>query len=137
MLRSSQTACSLPSSLAIVGIIPELTLIIFLGVFATYTSYLLVQFKLRHPKVHNMTDAGLILFGPFGRELLAFGTTVFAVFAIGGQLLAGQIALGALSDSKLCLVLYTGIFAIPTLLCSFPRTLDRLPGSASPACCRF
>ena len=84
-----------------------------------------------------MTDAGLILFDPFGRELLAFGTTVFAVFAIGGQLLAGQIALGALSDSKLCLVLYTGIFAIPTLLCSFPRTLDRLPGSASPACCRF
>ena len=45
---------SLPSALAIVGIVPGVILIIFLGVFATYTSYLLVQFKLRHPEVHNM-----------------------------------------------------------------------------------
>lgn len=40
--------------------------------------------------------------------------------------MAGQIALSALSDSKLCLMLYTGIFTIPTLICSLPRTLDRL-----------
>lgn len=112
---------------------PGLTLIIFLGVFATYTSYLLVQFRLRHPKVHNMDGAGLILFGPFGRELLVFGTTVFAVFATGKQLLAGRIALGVLSGSKLCLMLYTGIFAIPTLLCSFSRTLDRLSWLSIPS----
>ena len=76
--------------------------------------------------VHNMGDAGFILFGRFGRELLSFGTIVFAVFATGGQLLAGQIALASLSGSKLCLMLYTGIFAVPTLLFALPRTLDRL-----------
>jgi len=124
---------SLPSSLAVVGIIPGLILIIFLGVFATYTSYLLVQFKLRHPEVHSMGDAGFILFGPFGRELFAGGTLVFAVFATGGQLLAGQIALAALSNNKLCLVLYTGLFAIPTLICSFPRTFDRLSWVSIPS----
>ena len=53
-----------------------------------------------------MGDAGYILFGPPGRELLAFGTIVFAVFATGGQLLAGQIALANLSSNKLCLVSY-------------------------------
>lgn len=73
-----------------------------------------------------MGDAGYILFGPIGREVLSAGTVIFAVFATGGQLLAGQIALTSLSDSKLCLMLYTGIFAIPTLLFSFPRTLDKL-----------
>ncbi|KXL46299.1 MAG: hypothetical protein FE78DRAFT_146451 [Acidomyces sp. 'richmondensis'] len=117
---------SLPSSLAVVGIVPGIVIIIFLGVFATYTSWLLVKFKHRHPEVHNMGDAGYILFGPFGRELLAFGTVVFAVFATGGQLLAGQIALASLSDNKLCTMLYTGIFAIPTLIFSSPRTLDGL-----------
>nr|OQO27655.1 hypothetical protein B0A51_04423 [Rachicladosporium sp. CCFEE 5018] len=117
---------SLPSSLAVVGLVPGLILIVFLGVFATYTSWLLVKFKLRHPEVHTMGDAGKILFGPIGREVLAFGTVVFAIFATGGQLLAGQIALSALSDGKLCLMLYTGIFAIPTLLLSLPRTLDGL-----------
>jgi len=124
---------SLPSSLAVVGIVPGLILIVFLGVFATYTSWLLVQFKLRHPEVHNMGDAGQILFGRVGREVLAFGTVVFAVFATGGQLLAGQIALGVLSDNKLCLMLYTGIFAVPTLLCSFPRTFDKLSWLSVPS----
>jgi amino acid permease len=124
---------SLPSSLAVVGIVPGVILIIFLGVFATYTSYLLVQFKLRHPQVHSMGDAGHILAGPIGREVLAFGTVVFAVFATGGQLLAGQIALSTLSDNKLCLMLYTGVFAIPTLILSFPRTLDGLSWISIPS----
>jgi amino acid permease len=117
---------SLPSSLAAVGMVPGLVIIVFLGVFATYTSWLLVEFKLRHPEVHTMGDAGYIMFGPVGREIMAFGTCCFAIFACGGQLLAGQIALAALSDNKLCLMLYTGIFAIPTLLCSLPRTFHGL-----------
>lgn len=124
---------SLPSSLAVVGIVPGIIIIIFLGVFATYTSWLLVKFKLRHPQVHTMGDAGMILFGPIGRDILAFGTVVFAIFATGSQLLAGQLALGTLSDNKLCLMLYTGIFAVPTLLVSFPRTLDQLGWISIPA----
>jgi len=80
-----------------------------------------------------MGDAGYILFGPIGREILSFGTIVFAVFATGGQLLAGQIALGVLSDNKLCLMLYTGIFAIPTLIFSMPRTLDQLSWMSVPS----
>jgi hypothetical protein len=64
---------SLPSSLAVVGMVPGLVIIVFLGVFATYTSWLLVKFKLRHPEVHTMGDAGMILFGPIGRDILSFG----------------------------------------------------------------
>ncbi len=125
---------SLPGALAVVGIVPGLIIIIFLGVFATFTSWILIQFKLRHPQVHNMGDAGMILFGPVGREVLAAGTVVFAVFATGSQMLAGQISLAALSDGRLCLMLYTGIFAIPVLLLSFPRTFDKLAWCSIPAC---
>ncbi|MCJ1473470.1 hypothetical protein MMC13_002121 [Lambiella insularis] len=124
---------SLPSSMAVVGIVPGTILIVFLGIFGTFTSYILIQFKLRHPDVHNMGDAGYILLGPIGREVLSAGTIIFAVFATGGQLLAGQIALGVLSENKLCLMLYTGIFAIPTFLCSLPRTLDRLSWLSIPS----
>ena len=124
---------SLPSSLAVVGMVPGLIIIIFLGIFATYTSWLLVKFKLRHPEVHTMGDAGMILFGPVGRDVLAFGTVVFAIFATGGQLLAGQIALAGLSDNKLCNLLYTGLFAVGTLICSLPRTLDKLSWLSVPS----
>ncbi|ETN37788.1 uncharacterized protein HMPREF1541_07411 [Cyphellophora europaea CBS 101466] len=117
---------SLPAALAVVGIVPGLLLIAFLGIFALYTSLVLVDFKLRHPEVHNMGDAGMIMGGPVLREILSAGTVIFAVFATGSQLLAGQIALSTLSDNKLCLMIYTGIFAVPTFLVSLFRTLDHL-----------
>ncbi len=41
---------SLPSSLAVVGLIPGVIIIAFLGVFATFTSWVLIRFKLRHPE---------------------------------------------------------------------------------------
>ena len=49
---------SLPSSLAVVGLVPGIILIVFLGVFGTYTSWLLIKFKLRHPegKLRNISD---------------------------------------------------------------------------------
>lgn len=117
---------SLPSSLAVVGMVPGVIVILFLGLFATFTSWLLIQFKLRHPQVHSMGDAGMILFGPLGREVLAGGTIIFAVFGTGSQLIAGQTALAALSANQLCAMLYTGIFTVPVLLFAVPRTLDRL-----------
>ncbi|KAI0914178.1 transmembrane amino acid transporter [Ustulina deusta] len=117
---------SLPSSLAAVGVVPGVIVIVFLGAFATYTAWALIQFKLRHPEVHNMGDAGMILFGPVGREILGAGTIIFAVFATGSQILAGQLALSVLSNEKLCTVAFSGIFAVAVTLASFPRTLDSL-----------
>lgn len=71
---------------------------------------------------------------PSRTHIRMLNSTSFAVFASGSQLLAGQISLAALSDNKLCLMLYTGIFAVPTLLLSFPRTLDQLGWMCIPSC---
>ncbi|KAI0848537.1 transmembrane amino acid transporter protein-domain-containing protein [Daldinia vernicosa] len=117
---------SLPSSLDAVGIVPGVIVIAFLGVFATFTAWLLIEFKLRHPEVHNMGDAGNILFGPVGREILSAGTVIFAVCSAGSQILAGQLALTVLSDAKLCATAFSGIFTIAVAICSFPRTLHNL-----------
>src|SRR3954463_11728340 len=72
---------SLPAALATVGMVPGVILIVFLGIFATFTAWVLIQFKLRHPNVHSrlsdsllaclrtkdffsdMGDAGMIIFG--------------------------------------------------------------------------
>jgi len=45
---------SLPSALAVVGIVPAVILIVFLGIFGLFTAKLLIDFKLNHPNVHNM-----------------------------------------------------------------------------------
>ena len=44
-----------------------------IGVFALDTSLVLIDFKLNHPKVHNMGDTGKIVGGPILGEILAAG----------------------------------------------------------------
>ena len=41
---------SLPSSLAVVGLVPGIVIIVFLGVFGLFTAWILIKFKLRHPE---------------------------------------------------------------------------------------
>ena len=67
--------------------------------------------KIRHPHVHNMGDAGEVIAGPIGRELLFWGSVLVAILAQGSHLLAGARALQAFSNNSLCSLLYTGIFA--------------------------
>ena len=45
---------SLPSSLAVVGLVPGVILIVFLGSFGLFTSWILIQFKLRHPEGEDL-----------------------------------------------------------------------------------
>ena len=44
---------SLPSVLAAVGMVPGIILLLGLGIIATYTAYVLGQFKLAYPHVSN------------------------------------------------------------------------------------
>ena len=59
---------SLPSTLKAVGIVPGVILMIGLGIIATYTGYVLGQFKLRYPHVHTFADAGMIIGGRIGHR---------------------------------------------------------------------
>ncbi|THU94850.1 hypothetical protein K435DRAFT_779269 [Dendrothele bispora CBS 962.96] len=117
---------SLPSALAVVGIAPAVILIVFLGIFGLYTAKLLIDFKLNHPSVHNMGDAGYILGGPIVREILSLGTIIFAIFGTGSELLSGQQALSALSDNGLCAIDLLLIFSGASFLLALPRTLGNI-----------
>lgn len=50
---------SLPSTLAAIGLVPGIVLIIGLGAVSTYTGYVFWQFKLKYPQVHNMGKTDL------------------------------------------------------------------------------
>ncbi|KAF5377573.1 hypothetical protein D9615_005228 [Tricholomella constricta] len=117
---------SLPSSLAVIGIVPAVILIVFLGIFGLFTAKLLIDFKLNHPSVHNMGDAGFILGGPLVREVLSLGTVIFAIAGTGSELLSGQQALSALSNNGLCSIYILLVFSFATLVIALPRTLGRL-----------
>lgn len=118
-----------PQAFAVVGLVPGLIVSIFCGVFALYTALLLIDFKLNHPEVHNMGDAGYILMSPFklgwlGREVLSTGAILFAICSVGAMQLTGGLAISTLADHTICAMGSNGIYAAAILILSIPRTFD-------------
>ncbi|KZT70098.1 amino acid transporter [Daedalea quercina L-15889] len=115
---------SIPSAFQSLGMVGGCILIIGLGTIATCTGYMIGAFKLRYPHVHNMADAGMILAGPVGREVLGGAQVVFMVFLCGSHVLTGLIAFDTITAGASCSVLWAGISAIICLVLTLPRTLN-------------
>ncbi|KAI0707703.1 transmembrane amino acid transporter protein-domain-containing protein [Earliella scabrosa] len=117
---------SIPSVFASVGMVAGCLLVIGLGLIATATGYVIGAFKLRYPHVHNMADAGEILAGRIGREVLGAAQVIFIVFLCGSHVLTGLIAFDTITDGASCSVLWGAVTAIVCLILTLPRTLDGL-----------
>lgn len=115
---------SIPSVFATLGMVAGCILVIGLGAIATATGYMIGLFKLRYPHVHNMADAGMILWGPVGREILGAAQVIFMVFICGSHVLTGLIAFDTITSGASCSVLWAGVSAIICLVLTIPRTLD-------------
>ncbi|KAL2404261.1 DnaJ-like protein subfamily C member 7-like protein [Exophiala dermatitidis] len=121
---------SLPSVLATIGMLPGAILIIGLGIVATYSGYVIGQFKMAHPWVHNMADAGYVLFRPLGprcgavaREFFGAAQTIFLIFSMASHILTWTICLNTLTDGAACTIVWGIIGLILFWLFDIPRTL--------------
>ena len=98
-------------------------LIFGLGCLATYTGYVLGQFKLRYPHVHNMADAGEVLLGAVGREIFGAAQIIFLVFVMGSHILTFSIMMNTLTNHGTCTIVFGIIGALICLLFTLPRRL--------------
>ena len=87
---------ALPQALAILGLVPGILCIFLLGVVATYTGYLIGEFKLAHPSVQSYADCGTLLSGPVLREVLAVGQVMVLIFIMGAHILTFGVAMNAM-----------------------------------------
>lgn len=121
---------SLPSVLATIGMVGGVILIAGLGIVATYTGYVIGQFKMAYPFVHSMADAGEVVFAPwgprwaaFGREFLGAAQTIFLVFSMGSHILTWSICLNTITDSATCTIVWSVVGLVIFWICDLPRTL--------------
>ncbi|KAI9773821.1 MAG: hypothetical protein M1840_006046 [Geoglossum simile] len=117
---------SLPSALATVGLVPGIILIISLGLAATYTGYVIGQFKIRYPHVHNMADAGEVLLGAVGREVFGFAQITFLIFVMASHILTFSIMLNVLSSHGTCTIVFNVIGMVVSIVFTLPRTLKNV-----------
>ncbi|CAG8418520.1 unnamed protein product [Penicillium salamii] len=95
--------------------------IIAIGCLTTYTGYILGQFKVRYPEVHNMSDAAEILFGAIGREVVTAAQIIFFIFLMGAHILTFSIMMNTLTNHGACTI----IFCMVGTILSFVLTLSR------------
>lgn len=122
---------SLPSAIATLGLVPGVILIAGLGLLATYTGYVIGQFKLRYPHVHSMGDAGEILFAPlglprFGREFLGTAQLLFLVFIMGSHILTFTVMMNTLTNKGTCSIVFGIVGLIVSFIFALPRTLRKV-----------
>ena len=96
-------------------------IIIGLASIATYTGYVIGQFKQRHPGVHSMADAGEVLWGPIGREVLGLAQLILMVFNMGSHVLTFSVMMNTITEHGTCSI----VFGIVGMLVSFIGTLPR------------
>ena len=67
---------SIPSAFDVLGMIPGIICLLFIAGVATWAGFIVGPFKLRHPHVYGLDDAGMMIAGPIAREIMAGGFTL-------------------------------------------------------------
>lgn len=117
---------SLPAAVAKLGLVPAIIILIGLGILASYTGYVIGQYKIRHPHISSIADAGEVLMGRFGRELFTVANILFLVFIMASHLLTFTVALNTITRHATCSLVFGIVGMIISLILSLPRTLKKV-----------
>jgi hypothetical protein len=113
-------ALSIPSAFATLGMVAGVILTVGIGLIAIYTSYVVGQVKLAFPHVAHYADAGRLMMGTFGYELIGAMFALELIFLVGSHCLTGTIAFLNLTDNGACSLVFGVVSAIILLLLAIP-----------------
>ncbi|OJJ44450.1 hypothetical protein ASPZODRAFT_72130 [Penicilliopsis zonata CBS 506.65] len=117
---------SLPATLAQLGLVPALILIVGLGIIALYTGFVIGQFRTRYPHIQNLADAGEVLFGAVGREIFGLGQLLFSIFIMGSHILTFTVMLNTVTEHGTCSIVFGVVGMLICMVCSLPRTMKNM-----------
>lgn len=111
---------SMPSAFATLGMVAGVITCVGIGLVAIYTSYVVGQVKLAYPQVSHYADAGRLLMGRFGYELVSVMFVLQLVFLVGSHTLTGTIAFLNITNNGACSLVFGVVSAIILLLVAIP-----------------
>ncbi|KAK7417266.1 hypothetical protein QQX98_004700 [Neonectria punicea] len=117
---------SLPAAFDSLGIVPGVICLCAVGAITTWSDYMVGVFKLNHPEVYGLDDAGALMFGRIGREVFGLAFCLYWIFVTGSGMLGFSIGLNAVSTHGLCTAAFVALAAVLGFGFSSIRTLGRL-----------
>lgn len=117
---------SIPSTFATLGMVVGIICCVGLGLVAIYTSYIVGQVKLDFPEVANYADAGRLMWGRFGYELIYLMLGLQLILLTGSHTLTGIIAFQTITNSSVCGVVFGVVSAIILLAVAVPPSFTEI-----------
>ncbi|EEU43545.1 uncharacterized protein NECHADRAFT_104917 [Fusarium vanettenii 77-13-4] len=117
---------SIPAVFHSLGLVPGLVALIAIAIITTWSGYVVGTFKLRHPEVYGIDDAGALMFGRMGREVFGIAFCLFWIFVAGSGMLGISIALNAVSTHGACTAIFVAVAAIIGFGLASIQTLGRI-----------
>ncbi|KAJ5339535.1 transmembrane amino acid transporter protein-domain-containing protein [Penicillium brevicompactum] len=121
---------SIPNVFDSLGMIPGIICVIAIATVTTWSNYVIGVFKRNHPEVYSIDDAGDLMFGRVGREVLGFMVCVYWIFCCGSGLLSTSIGLNAVSSHGTCTAVFVAVSAIASFSVASIRTLGKIKWTA-------
>ncbi|KXS98641.1 hypothetical protein AC578_10043 [Pseudocercospora eumusae] len=116
----------IPSALHTLGMIPGVIILIVVGAMTTWAGWMVGQFKLLHPAVYGIDDAGKLMYGRIGKEILYWGFNIYFVFLSGSAMLGISIGFNSLSLHGACTAIFVAVAAIIGWTFGSIQTLGRV-----------
>ncbi|PWN49717.1 putative neutral amino acid permease [Violaceomyces palustris] len=117
---------SIPAAFAKVGMVAGVILAIGIGLIAIYTSHIVGQVKLKYPHVSHYADAGKLLMGRFGYELVGAMFVMELTLLVGSHCLTGAIAFLNISNNAICSLAFGVVSAVILFLLAIPPTFSEV-----------
>ena len=133
---------SIPAVFDTLGMIPGVITLCIVALIATWTSYMVGVFKLKHPEVYGFEDAGALMFGRLGKEVFGIAFSLCKlnfltlhraksnvtdwVFVAGSGILGISISLNAISAHGTCTAVFVAVAAIIGFALASIRTLNKI-----------
>lgn len=111
---------SLPAAFATLGMVAGVICSVSLGLIAIYTSHIVGEVKIRYPDVAHYADAGRLLMGKFGYEVVGAMFVLQLTFLVGSHCLTGTIAFNNITNNGACSVVFGVVSAIILLALAIP-----------------
>lgn len=112
---------SIPFVVSTIGIVPFILISLFFAGVTYYIGYSYWRLGMMYPGIHNLQQAGDMLYGPIGGYLLMTIQTIFGIFVQGNHALLGGIAFYELGWHS-CMVILVAVFSIISFVFTLPRS---------------
>ncbi|KAJ5698521.1 hypothetical protein N7462_000526 [Penicillium macrosclerotiorum] len=117
---------SIPSTFATLGLVAGVICTVGFGLIAIYTSYVIGQVKVSFPEVSNYADAGRLMGGRVGYEIVSAMLFLLLTFLTASHCLTGTIAFQVITESKICGVIFGLVSGIILLALAVPPSFTEM-----------